>query len=343
MVSSSARRRSDVTVSPLAGLVSVRRVTGTMGYTLFSCWLLILFAVVVGAGTAISPCVLPVLPAMLSASGSGGRRRPLGIVIGLTTTFAITIVGIAKVVGGVGLGVRSAARHRDRACSACSAACALLVPRRRPCSSSARSPRFSRLGPRSRGDGFRSGLLVGARARLRLHAVRRTDPRRRDLGRAPHSGRAVAVGLAYALGTGPDAARARARRAAGARSPAWRAGRALAVQRALGAIMLLTAVALATIARREARRVDRAEHPERQRSRRSLDNSDGRPSRGSPDVRTHRSSSSRVAPSAARSPARARDLADLGAAPAFAGTEDLFQHTGRSPAHAPGAAGNTSC
>ncbi len=66
--------------------------------------LLILFAVVVGAGTAVSPCVLPVLPAMLSASGAGGRRRPLGIVLGLTTTFAITIIGIAKVVDGVGLG-----------------------------------------------------------------------------------------------------------------------------------------------------------------------------------------------------------------------------------------------
>ena len=56
--------------------------------------LLLLFAVVVGAGTAVSPCVLPVLPAMLSASGSGGRRRPLGIVIGLTTTFAITAFGV---------------------------------------------------------------------------------------------------------------------------------------------------------------------------------------------------------------------------------------------------------
>src|SRR5579863_3209529 len=67
--------------------------------------LLLLFALVVGAGTAVSPCVLPVLPAMLSASGAGGRRRPLGIVLGLTTTFAITIIGIAKVVDGVGLGV----------------------------------------------------------------------------------------------------------------------------------------------------------------------------------------------------------------------------------------------
>src|SRR5947208_15455653 len=62
------------------------------------------FALLAGAGTALSPCVLPVLPALLSAGGVGGRRRPLGIVLGLSITFTVTIVGVADVVGGVGLG-----------------------------------------------------------------------------------------------------------------------------------------------------------------------------------------------------------------------------------------------
>src|SRR5438105_13612892 len=66
--------------------------------------LLIVFAFIAGAGTAITPCVLPVLPALLSAGSTGGRRRPLGIVLGLAVTFAVTIIGIAKVVDGVGLG-----------------------------------------------------------------------------------------------------------------------------------------------------------------------------------------------------------------------------------------------
>jgi len=39
---------------------------------------LVIFAVLAGAGTALTPCVLPVLPALLSASASGGRRRPAG-------------------------------------------------------------------------------------------------------------------------------------------------------------------------------------------------------------------------------------------------------------------------
>ena len=67
--------------------------------------LLVLFAFVAGAGTAISPCVLPVLPALLSAGATGGRRRPLGDrASGSRTTFAITVAGFAKVVDGVGLG-----------------------------------------------------------------------------------------------------------------------------------------------------------------------------------------------------------------------------------------------
>ena len=65
--------------------------------------LLMLFALIAGAGTAITPCVLPVLPALLSASAAGGRRRPLGIVLGLAVTFTIAIVALAQLVKGIGL------------------------------------------------------------------------------------------------------------------------------------------------------------------------------------------------------------------------------------------------
>src|SRR5271154_5293163 len=65
---------------------------------------LLSFAILAGAGTALSPCVLPVLPALLSATGVGGRRRPLGVVLGLSVTFTVTIVGLASVIDGVGLG-----------------------------------------------------------------------------------------------------------------------------------------------------------------------------------------------------------------------------------------------
>src|SRR5438309_10495316 len=64
--------------------------------------LLLLFALIAGAGTAITPCVLPVRPALLSAGALGGRRRPLGIDLGLALTFTIAIVALAQLVKVVG-------------------------------------------------------------------------------------------------------------------------------------------------------------------------------------------------------------------------------------------------
>src|SRR5215211_4744226 len=62
-----------------------------------------LFAVVAGAGTALSPCVLPVLPAVLSVGVSGGRRRPLGVVVGLAASFTFATVALVYVLDVLGL------------------------------------------------------------------------------------------------------------------------------------------------------------------------------------------------------------------------------------------------
>jgi cytochrome c biogenesis protein CcdA/thiol-disulfide isomerase/thioredoxin len=197
------------------------------------------FALLAGAGTALSPCVLPVLPALLSAGGVGGRRRPLGVVLGLTVTFTVTIVGIAKVVGGVGLGSDPL---RDVAVLVLLAAgLALLVPGVGD-RLEARLSRLAAFGPRTGGDGFGSGLLVGAAlgfvytpcAGPILAAV---------ISVSAASGRTLAVAIAYALGSavvllgltlGGRALFDRVRRA----------GRGPLLQRTLGAIMLVTAVAI---------------------------------------------------------------------------------------------------
>jgi cytochrome c biogenesis protein CcdA/thiol-disulfide isomerase/thioredoxin len=65
--------------------------------------LLMLFGFVAGAGTALSPCVLPVLPIALSAGATGGRRRPLGIVVGLALSFTFATVGLVYVISALGL------------------------------------------------------------------------------------------------------------------------------------------------------------------------------------------------------------------------------------------------
>src|SRR5262245_3817589 len=120
--------------------------------------LLVLFAFLAGAGTALSPCVLPVLPALLSAGATGGRRRPLGIVLGLAVTFTLTLVGLATVVDGGGLG---APATRDLAVGApAGSGLAHALP---ALGDRLEAPlsRLSRYGPKTTGRGFWSGLLVG--------------------------------------------------------------------------------------------------------------------------------------------------------------------------------------
>jgi len=65
--------------------------------------LLVVFGFVAGAATALSPCVLPVLPVALSAGATGGRRRPLGIVAGLTLSFTFATVVLVYVIAAFGL------------------------------------------------------------------------------------------------------------------------------------------------------------------------------------------------------------------------------------------------
>lgn len=201
---------------------------------------LVLFAALAGAGTALSPCVLPVLPALLSAGGSGGRRRPLGIVLGLSVTFTVTIAGAAKVVGGVGLG--SGGLRAVAVVVLLGFGLPLVAPARLADRLEAPLSRLSRLGPRSRGDGFSSGLLVGAALGLVytpcagpiLAAVV-------TVGAA--SGRTVVVALAYALGS----AVVLLALMLGGRRLADRvrvAGRGPALRRALGVVMTVTAVAI---------------------------------------------------------------------------------------------------
>src|SRR3954452_6364164 len=65
--------------------------------------LLALFALLAGAATALSPCVLPVLPVVLAAGATRDRRRPLGIVTGLTLSFTFATVALVYVIDSLGL------------------------------------------------------------------------------------------------------------------------------------------------------------------------------------------------------------------------------------------------
>jgi cytochrome c biogenesis protein CcdA/thiol-disulfide isomerase/thioredoxin len=201
---------------------------------------LLLFAFVAGAGTALSPCVLPVLPALLSAGATGGRRRPFGVVLGLAATFTVTIVGLATVIDGVGLGDGA---MRTLAIVVLGAfGVAVAVPR---LAARLEAPlaALSRLGPRSAGDGFWSGLVVGGALGF-VFAPCAGPILAAVIAVGAVSGAKVAVGLAYALG----AAAVLLALALGGRElleRVRRAGRGPQVQVALGALMIATAVAMA--------------------------------------------------------------------------------------------------
>jgi cytochrome c biogenesis protein CcdA/thiol-disulfide isomerase/thioredoxin len=206
--------------------------------------LLMLFALIAGAGTAITPCVLPVLPALLSASALGGRRRPLGIVTGLAATFTIAIVALAQLVKGVGLA--SGATRTIAVIVLLAFGVVLLIPN---LAARVQAPlsRLGRFGPKTRGSGFWSGVGVGGA--LGFVCAPCAGPILAAVTSVSASGGAsakvVAVAIAYTVGLsavlllyalGGRVVIDRIRRSA----------RGHIVERSLGAVLLLTGVVMAT-------------------------------------------------------------------------------------------------
>jgi cytochrome c biogenesis protein CcdA/thiol-disulfide isomerase/thioredoxin len=65
--------------------------------------LLIGVAFVAGVVTAISPCVLPVLPVVFAGGATGGRRRPYALVAGLVASFTAFTLAATALLSALGL------------------------------------------------------------------------------------------------------------------------------------------------------------------------------------------------------------------------------------------------
>jgi cytochrome c biogenesis protein CcdA/thiol-disulfide isomerase/thioredoxin len=204
--------------------------------------LLILFGFVAGAATALSPCVLPVLPIALSAGATGGGRRPLGIVAGLTISFTFATVALVYVISALGL--PGDLLRKVAIAVLIVFGLTLMVP---PLAArlEAWMSRFAgRVGvARPEGDGFWSGVAVGLSLGL-LYApcagpilagvITVSASQSFDAGR-------LAVALAYGLGS---ATVLYLLMLGGRRVVAPLARRGVGLQAAMGAVMVIVALAM---------------------------------------------------------------------------------------------------
>jgi cytochrome c biogenesis protein CcdA/thiol-disulfide isomerase/thioredoxin len=204
--------------------------------------LLILFGFIAGAATALSPCVLPVLPIALSAGATGGRRRPLGIVAGLTVSFTFAIVALVSVISALGL---SNDFLRDVAILVLLAfGIVLMIPPLAARLEAWLSGLVSRIGIAPRGgNGFWSGVMIGLSLGLVYSPCAGPILAGVIAGAASQgfsSGR-LAVALAYALGS---ALVLYLLMLGGRRVLVPLRRRAVGIQVAMGAVMVIVALAM---------------------------------------------------------------------------------------------------
>ncbi|HEY8745141.1 MAG TPA: cytochrome c biogenesis protein CcdA, partial [Chloroflexota bacterium] len=128
--------------------------------------LLLLVALVAGVLTVLSPCILPVLPIILSAGATGNRRRPFGVGLGFIASFTFSAALLAALIAATGL--PAGALRLLAIVVILFMGVVLLLPALRD----RMEVTLGRLGqllpqpPATGRDGFRSGLLVGLSAGL---------------------------------------------------------------------------------------------------------------------------------------------------------------------------------
>jgi cytochrome c biogenesis protein CcdA/thiol-disulfide isomerase/thioredoxin len=203
--------------------------------------LLILFGFVAGAATALSPCVLPVLPIALSAGATGGRRRPLGIVAGLAVSFTFATVALVYVISALGL--PDDLLRKLAIVVLLAFGISLMIP---PLAAriEAYMSRFAgRAGVKTGGDGFWSGTAVGAS--LGLVYAPCAGPILAGVitvsASQPFTGGRLAVALSYGIGS---AVVLYFLMLGGRRVMAPLARRGIGLQIAMGAVMVVVALAM---------------------------------------------------------------------------------------------------
>lgn len=206
--------------------------------------LLIGFAFLAGIVTVLSPCILPVLPIVLSGSIGGGKRKPWGVLVGFVSSFTFFTLFLSQIVVATGLSADSLRLFAVVVILLFGVS--MLVPGTQVVLERLFA-RLSSLVPRlGNGAGFGSGLLVGVS--LGLIWTPCVGPILASVISlaltGSVSGAAVGITLAYAFGTGlPMLAVMYGGRKLLLRVP-WLLRNTGRIQQIFGLIMILVAVAI---------------------------------------------------------------------------------------------------
>ncbi len=122
---------------------------------------LVLAAVVAGLATFLSPCALPIIPVVLATSATGGRRRPLGVAVGLARV--VRRVHARRLARALGARAAAGLLHTIAIVLLAFAGLMLLVPALAEWAGRLFQPIATRAsGALPTGDGFLSGIALGA-------------------------------------------------------------------------------------------------------------------------------------------------------------------------------------
>jgi len=123
--------------------------------------ILVFFAFLAGIVTVLSPCILPVLPIVLSSATVGGKRYPLGIVSGFILSFSFFTLFLTRLVSWLGISANGL-RYFSMAVIL-TFGLVLVVPQLKKLYQDLISKLTSKAGKsKTKSTGYLGGLLVGA-------------------------------------------------------------------------------------------------------------------------------------------------------------------------------------
>lgn len=121
--------------------------------------LLIIFAFFAGIVTILSPCILPILPIVLSSSVTGSKTRPLGIIAGFILSFTFFTLFLSTIVANTGISANALRIFSIIVIATFGAS--LLIPKSQQILESLFS-KLSSLTPKTTNSGgFVGGVLIG--------------------------------------------------------------------------------------------------------------------------------------------------------------------------------------